>query len=52
MDERGKGRVGREFDREATDAVFWFGYLIGLLVGLSVSFFFFLYHALKLGGMG
>ena len=50
MDEQGKGRVRGGYDREATEAVFWTGYLAGLLVGLSVSAFFFLYHALKLGG--
>ena len=52
MNEQGENEHVPSWDREATDAVFWFGYLIGLLVGLSVSFFFFLYHALKLGGMG
>ena len=52
MDDQGKGRLGRGFDRESTQAVWWVGFGTGLLVGLSVSAFFFLDHALKLGGMG
>ena len=50
MNEQGKVRVRGGYDRESTQVVWYVGFLTGLLIGLSVSFFFFLYHALKLGG--
>jgi len=36
-----------KYDSEATEAVFWMGYLAGFVVGLSLSALILLYYALN-----